>query len=179
MKDKSKISILCKFMFIITMILGLTSCSLPKQLPFMYSPPNEEQQIAKQEKLVLDTINTRDILKVKGSFSKNSISKINDIDGKLKEFFDFYSGKYVSSKYGSSIGDLYENGNHKKSFYLIITITTDKGSYVIACTDVVSSPKNPDDVGICQLRIIHEADVDSSTAWHDGDGDTPGVRCFK
>jgi hypothetical protein len=62
---------------------------------------------------------------------------------------------------------------------LIITITTDKGSYIIACTDVVSSPKNLDDVGICQLRIIHEAEMDSSTAWHDGDGDTPGVRCFK
>jgi hypothetical protein len=167
-------------MVIVTIILGLTSCSPLVQLPFMYSPPNEEQQIAKQEKLVLDTINTRDISKVKSLFSKNSISKINDIDGKLKEFLDFYSGKYVSSKYSSSIGDLYENGNHKKSFYLLITIVTDKGSYMIACTDVVSSPKNPDDVGICQLEIIHEADVDSSSAWHNnGSKDDSKVKCFK
>jgi len=178
MKYKSKTYILCKLILILAMALGLTSCSLPIQLPFMYSPPNEKQQIEQQEKLVLDTINTRDISKIKGLFSKNALPKIDDIDGKLKEFLDFYSGEYVSSTYSCPIGDKFENGNHKKSFYLGIAIKTDKDSYTITCTDVVSNPKNPDDVGICQLEIIHEAEANSSSAWHSSSNDDPEVKCF-
>ena len=179
MKYKSKTYILCKLILILAMALGLTSCSLPIQLPFMYSPPNEKQQIEQQEKLVLDTINTKDISKIKGLFSKSALAKIDNIDGKLKEFLDFYSGSYVSSTYSCPVGDTYENGNHKKSFYLIITIATDKDSYVIGCTDVVSSPKSPDDVGICQLKIIRDAEVETSGAWHhNGSKDVPEVKCF-
>ncbi|EHI97929.1 hypothetical protein CDLVIII_1227 [Clostridium sp. DL-VIII] len=179
MKKKNKIYILGKLMLIITMILGLTSCSLPIPPQFMYSPPNEEQQVEQQEKLVLDTINKRDVSAIKSLFSKSALTQIDDIDGNLKEFFNFYSGEYVSSKYSCPIDDNFENGNHKKSFYLIISITTDKDSYVIACTDVISSPKNPDDVGICQLKIIRDADADSSYAWHhSGSKDVPEVKCF-
>ncbi|EHI97930.1 hypothetical protein CDLVIII_1228 [Clostridium sp. DL-VIII] len=177
-KLKRKISVLCKFILIITIALGLTSCSLLMQPPFMYSPPDEKQQIEQQEKLVLDTINSRDISAIKGLFSKNAISQIDDIDGKLKEFLDFYSGEYVSSKDGSSIDDIYENGNHKKTFDLLITITTDKDLYLISCTDVVSNPKNLDDVGISQLEIIHKASANLSSAWHSVSKDVPEIKCF-
>jgi len=177
-KLKRKISVLCKFMLIMIMALGLTSCSLPIQLPFMYSPPNEKQQVEQQEKLVLDTINTKDISKIKGLFSKSALAKIDDIDGKFKEFLDFYSGEYVSSKYSCPIGDNFENGDHTKSFYFSIAITTDKDIYVIACTDTISSSKNPDEVGISRLAIIRKEDANSSTAWHSGSNDVPEVKCF-
>jgi len=178
MKYKSKISILYKFTFIITIVVGLTSCSVPTTPQFMYSPPDEKQQVEQQEKLVLDTINKKDISEIKGLFSKNALAKIDDVDGKLKEFLDFYSGNYVSSTYSSPIDDNFENGNHKKSFYIHITITNDKDLYVISCTDVVSSPNNPDDIGISRLAIIHEVDVNSSSAWHSGSTNNPEIKCF-
>lgn len=80
-----------EFIFIITIVLGLSSCSVPTMPQFMYSPPNEKEQVEQQEKLVLDTINTIDVSKIKELFSKNALAKIDDIDGKLKEFPDFYS----------------------------------------------------------------------------------------
>ena len=98
MKNKKIIMICMSILIIFIMVLELTSYSSPMP-PFMYSPPNEEQQVEKQEKLVIDTINTRDISKVKGLFSKNALAKIDDIDGKLKEFLIFTQGNYVSSKY--------------------------------------------------------------------------------
>ena len=79
----------------------------------------------------------------------------------------------------SSEGDHFENGNHKKSFYFIYYYSTDKDSYAISCTDVISSPKNPNDLGICQLEIIHKVDAKSSSAWHSGSQDIPEVKCFK
>lgn len=178
MKYKSEISILYKLAIIITIVLGLTSCSSPTTPQFMYSSPDEKQQVEQQEKLVLDKINTRDVSEIKGLFSKNALEKIDDIDGKIKGFLDFYSGEYVSSKYSCPIDDNFKNGNHKKSFYIHITITTDKDLYVISCTDVVSSPKNPDDIGISRLTIIHEVDVNSSSAWHSGSTNVPEVKCF-
>lgn len=178
MKYRVKISILCKVAFIITIVLELNSCSLPTTPQFMYSPPDEKEQVEQQEKLVLDAINTRDVSAIKDLFSKNALAQIDNIDGKLKEFLDFYSGNYVSCRYGSSIGDKFGNGNHKKSFYLGMVITTDKDSYTVTCTDVISSPKNQDDVGICRIAIIHEADANSSSAWHKSSGDVPEVECF-
>lgn len=178
MKYKGKISVLYKFAIMITIVLGLTSCSVPTTPQFMYNPPDEKQQVEEQEKLVLDTINTRDVSAIKGLFSKNALAKIDGIDGKLKEFLEFYSGNYVSSKYSCPIDDNFENGNHKKSFDIHFTITTDKDVYVISCTDVVSSPKNPDDIGISRLTIIHEADVNSSSAWHSGNTNVLEVKCF-
>ncbi|WP_035301685.1 DUF5104 domain-containing protein [Clostridium sp. DL-VIII] len=127
---------------------------------------------------MLDTINTRDISKIKGLFSKNALGKIDNIDGKLKEFLDFYSGEYVSSKYSCSIGDKFENGDHEKSFYFSIAIMNDKDTYVIACTDVVSSEKNPNDIGICRLAIIRKEDANSASAWHSGSDDIFEIKCF-
>jgi hypothetical protein len=180
MKEKRMVFIICRCIFLIPiLLLGLTSCAtISGSNNGNNSSYNEKQQIEEREKLVLETINTRDISSIKGMFSKSALTQISDIDGKLNEFLAFYSGKYISSTYSCPVGDDVENGNDKKSFYLGFTVTTDKGAYELACTYVVSDPKDPDDVGVCQLAIIHAADANSSVAWHSGSQDTPAVECF-
>lgn len=156
---------------VLVIVSTFTSCGL-------IASKNEEQQVESKEKMILDAINTRDVSSIKGMFSKSALTQISDIDEKINEFLTFYSGKYVSSKYSYSIGDDVENGNDQKSIYLTITVTTDKDSFVIACTDVISNPKDSDKIGVCQLEIIHEADAESSVAWHSGSQNTPAVECF-
>ncbi|MFT9078489.1 DUF5104 domain-containing protein [Ethanoligenens sp.] len=174
---------LCVYAFIFILMMGLSSCSFPKfSLPFspgtMYVSPSETQQVKTVEKTILDTINTRNMSSVKKLFSKKAIAKIGNVDEKLNEFYTFYSGDFVSSKVSDSVEDEYNGGNDRKSIHLWFTVKTNKDTYVIGCSDVISNPKDPSDVGAFQLYIVREEDMSSAVGLYGSGQDRIAIQCF-
>jgi hypothetical protein len=150
---------------------------LPKPPSFIHVPSSEKKQEDKVEKLILNTINSRNITKINALFSKNARSQINDLDNKIAKFLEFYQGEYVSSVYANAIMDHYDNGNDENMFDFLITVTTDKEIYVIDCKYIISNPKIPENIGVYRMEIIKSANAESSVSWHDVSDKVPDVKC--
>ena len=76
--------------------------------------------------------------------------------------FDFFDGNVQSWKQkGSSVFESKDRGHITKEAYVWYQVDTEYNSYLFIIIECLMDTKNPDNMGLYTLRIIHTQDADT------------------
>ena len=169
------------FILIIVMSFGMSSCSVIHGVSHDVYRINQATKVDKEykqlgenrAKAIVDALKSKDTNALKKMFSKNSVSKIDQIDSKLKTFVDYCQGNYVSYEYSITKNSVNETETVITN-YVFISYITDKNTYIIGCADITLDTGNKNNTGVYDLDVYNYADV-GKTKSHPADINKPDI----
>lgn len=165
-----KVKALILFVIIITLSLGLLSCTSYKSMlneRLSELNTNNDNKIADtQFQNIIKSLENKDKEGLKKIFSPNAVKEANDIDGGIDYLMKFYKGKMKSRDEGTIPStDLVEDGEKKRELDCKYEVTTDEDTYIVFFVYQRVDTKNPDNVGVYMLQIIKKSDEEKEFDW--------------
>lgn len=146
------------FLAAVLCCLSLAGCG------FRYAIDNDNY--AQDEfKLILQALDQRDKQAFKNLFSKESLEKIDGIDRKIDEFFEFYQGVSVSSKDLGGSSEKQMGRDRYLTFDQPYAVVTDQEAYRIVFSYTAYDEVDEDHVGLHSILIMTQALADEAKFW--------------
>ena len=175
-----------KFIYLLLFCLNLSSCSKLLNLDLR----TEKEYLSDTIQEFVTYTENKDKDKLKGLFSQNSISQVEDFDKQMDDLLEYYKGNKISYTlvYGAE-GDSDGKGGQTKTLMASTDITTNEDVFRVAFFVRTLDTLDSKNLGFLFLYIIRfDDDPDSSviingrehcfTYWGDG-LNTPGINIGK
>ncbi len=116
-----------------------------------------EQEISDERvKKIIETLEKRDVEKLKDMFSEKAILEVDNLDEQLESLIEFYSGDLVEYDGGCDSDSQNRHGKKKLKIIGEYKIVTTEEEYRLSFSEWVKEYEAPGKIGIYNLEIAKE-----------------------
>lgn len=125
------------------------------------------------KKSIIDALDKQDAEALKGLFSEYALENAEDLDEKIEELMEFYSGSDEAIEGGMRSS---EGGKYYEDWILnsVYTLKKNGQEYELRIVTIPMDKKEPDKVGLYLIEVMTEEAKPEGFKWRNED-DAPGI----
>ena len=142
------------------LLSGMSGCSLP--LPLI----QQNSARATVDK-VIDALSNNDADELLSLFSSQAISEAVDIDEGVQHIMSLFEGDVETVDFGASDNEVHRGdpGDRTTLLQTKFIVTTSTEVYLFFTVEYTESTLDPELLGLYQLQIVREEDIDTEFFW--------------